>query len=101
MAANVLNSERAVQASVQVVRAFVRLREILSSNSELARKFEELERKYDRQFRVVFDAIRQLMRPTRTAAQTDRLHKGEQIMSRPGSAASFRFAYETPPKSRP
>ena len=63
MAANVLNSERAVQASVQVVRAFVRLREILSSNSELARKFEELERKYDRQFRVVFDAIRQLMRP--------------------------------------
>lgn len=63
MAANVLNSKRAVQASVQVVRAFVRLREMLSSNSDLARKLEELERKYDRQFKVVFDAIRQLMRP--------------------------------------
>jgi len=63
MAANVLNSKRAVQVSVQVVRAFVRLRQLLSSNSELSRKLEELERKYDRQFKVVFDAIRQLMRP--------------------------------------
>ena len=63
MAANVLNSERAVQASVAVVRAFVRLRQILASNVELAKKLEELERKYDRQFKVVFDAIRQLMTP--------------------------------------
>jgi phage regulator Rha-like protein len=63
MAANVLNSERAVQASVQVVRAFVRLRQMLTSNTELARKLDELEDKYDRQFKVVFDAIRQLMSP--------------------------------------
>jgi phage regulator Rha-like protein len=63
MAANVLNSERAVQASVQVVRAFVRLRQLLGSNTELARKLEELEGKYDRQFKIVFDAIRQLMSP--------------------------------------
>src|SRR5712691_9303802 len=63
MAANVLNSKRAVAASVQVVRAFVRLRQMLASNAELARKLEELERKYDRQFKVVFDAIRQLMTP--------------------------------------
>lgn len=63
MAANVLNSERAVQASVEVVRAFVRLRQILASNAELARKLEELEKKYDAQFKVVFDAIRQLMTP--------------------------------------
>jgi phage regulator Rha-like protein len=63
MAANVLNSKRAVQASVQVVRAFVRLRQMLSSNSDLARQLEELEKRYDRQFKVVFDAIRQLMRP--------------------------------------
>ena len=63
MAANVLNSERAVAASVQVVRAFVRLRQMLASNAELARKLEELERKYDQQFKVVFDAIRQLMTP--------------------------------------
>jgi hypothetical protein len=63
MAANVLNSKRAVQTSVEVVRAFVRLRQMLASNAELARKLEELERKYDRQFKVVFDAIRQLMTP--------------------------------------
>lgn len=63
MAANVLNSERAVQASVAVVRAFVRLRQMLASNAELARKLEDLEQKYDHQFKVVFDAIRQLMTP--------------------------------------
>jgi len=63
MLANVLNSERATQTSVQVVRAFVRLRQMLASNAELARKLEALEKKYDRQFKVVFDAIRQLMSP--------------------------------------
>ena len=63
MLANVLNSERAAQTSVQVVRAFVRLREMLASNAELARKLEALEKKYDAQFKVVFDAIRQLMSP--------------------------------------
>jgi hypothetical protein len=61
MLANVLNSERAAQTSVQVVRAFVRLRQMLASNAELARKLAALENKYDAQFKVVFDAIRQLM----------------------------------------
>ena len=63
MLANVLNSERASQTSVQVVRAFVRLRQMLASNAELARKLAALENKYDAQFKVVFDAIRQLMSP--------------------------------------
>jgi leucyl aminopeptidase len=63
MAANVLNSPRAIQVSVHVVRAFVRLREMLATHKDLARKLEELEKKYDAQFRVVFDAIRQLMAP--------------------------------------
>ena len=63
MAANILNSERAVEASVQVVRAFVKLRQLLASNADLARKFEALEKKYDAQFKVVFDAIRKLMMP--------------------------------------
>ncbi|MEI9865329.1 MAG: ORF6N domain-containing protein [Limisphaerales bacterium] len=61
MLANVLNSERAAQTSVQVVRAFVKLRQMLASNAELARKLAALEQKYDAQFKVVFDAIRQLM----------------------------------------
>jgi DNA repair protein RadC len=61
MLANVLSSSRAVQASVQIVRTFVRLRELLSSNVELACKLEALEKKYDQQFKLVFEAIRQLL----------------------------------------
>ncbi len=61
MAANALNSPRAVEVSVYVVRAFVRLREMIASNAELSRKLVSLEKKYDAQFKVVFDAIRSLM----------------------------------------
>ena len=61
--ANVLNSERAVQVSVQIVRTFVQLRETLATHAELARKLSEMEKKYDTQFKVVFEAIRQLMTP--------------------------------------
>jgi hypothetical protein len=63
MLANVLNSERAALTSVQVVRAFVRLRQLLASNAELSRQLAALEKKYDAQFKIVFDAIRQLMTP--------------------------------------
>ncbi|MBY0452089.1 MAG: ORF6N domain-containing protein [Bdellovibrionaceae bacterium] len=60
MLASILNSPIAVSASIQVVRAFINLRRLLSSQAELARKLELLERKYDNQFKVVFDAIREL-----------------------------------------
>jgi hypothetical protein len=63
MLSSVLNSERAVEANVQIMRAFVKLREILSTHRDLAKKLAELEQKYDRQFSVVFDAIRKLMEP--------------------------------------
>jgi hypothetical protein len=63
MAASVLNSPIAVMASIEVVRAFVRLRQLLASHEALGRKLQALERKYDSQFKVVFDAIRQLMEP--------------------------------------
>jgi hypothetical protein len=63
MAANVLNSPRAVEMSVFVVRAFVRLRQWLAGHAELSRRLDERERKYDSQFTVVFEAIRQLMTP--------------------------------------
>lgn len=66
MAANVLNNPIAVKASVQVVRAFVRLRGMLASHKELAQKLDELEMKYDGQFKVVFNAIRKLMTPPKT-----------------------------------
>ena len=63
MLSSVLRSERAVRVNIEVMRAFVRLRALLSSHEDLGRKLAALERKYDAQFKVVFDAIRQLMVP--------------------------------------
>lgn len=63
MLSSVLNSERAIKVNIEIMRSFVRLRQMLSSNAELARKLVALEKKYDIQFRAVFDAIRQLMAP--------------------------------------
>ncbi len=63
MLANVLKSQRAVQTSIQIMRAFVRLRQMISTNKDLSRRLDDLEKKYDHQFKVVFDAIRQLMTP--------------------------------------
>jgi hypothetical protein len=64
MAASVLNTPRAVEVSVVVVRTFLKLREMLATHKELARKLDALEQKYDAQFKVVFDAIRHLMAPS-------------------------------------
>ena len=61
MLSTVLNSERAVLVNIEIMRAFVKLRQLLASNSELSRRLDELESKYDKQFKIVFDAIRQLM----------------------------------------
>jgi hypothetical protein len=61
MLSSVLRSPRAVQVNIEIMRAFVRLRQLLQGNAELARKLDALEKKYDAQFRVVFDAIRKLM----------------------------------------
>jgi hypothetical protein len=63
MLSSVLRSQRAVLVNVEIMRAFVRLRQILTSHADLARKLDALEKKYDAQFRVVFDAIRELMNP--------------------------------------
>lgn len=63
MLSGVLNSRRAVAVNIEIMRAFVRLREILATHKDLARKLEELEQKYDKQFRMVFEAIRELMTP--------------------------------------
>jgi hypothetical protein len=63
MLSSVLRSKRAVHANIEIMRAFVRIRQILASNTQLARRLDALEKKYDAQFKVVFDAIRQLMAP--------------------------------------
>ncbi len=63
MLSSVLKSRRAIQVNIEIMRAFVRLRQMLASNTQLAGKLAALEKKYDAQFKVVFDAIRQLMTP--------------------------------------
>ena len=60
MLSSVLKSERAALVNIEIMRAFVKFREFLMTNQELARKLSELENKYDRQFKIVFDAIREL-----------------------------------------
>ncbi len=59
MLSSILKSKRAIQVNIEIMRTFVRLRRILASHAELARKLDSLEKKYDAQFKVVFDAIRQ------------------------------------------
>jgi hypothetical protein len=61
MLSSVLNSSKAIQVNIEIMRAFVRLRQLIATHKDLARKLDALEKKYDSQFRAVFDAIRQLM----------------------------------------
>ncbi|MDP2600750.1 MAG: hypothetical protein Q8P84_08495 [Deltaproteobacteria bacterium] len=63
MVANVLKSAKAIQVSIQVVKVFIQLRELLTSHKDLAQKLAQLEKRYDHQFKLVFDAIRELMAP--------------------------------------
>ena len=64
MLSSVLRSELAVKVNIEIIRAFVRLRQLLASNKLLAQKIDELEQKYDDQFKMVFEAIKQLMAPS-------------------------------------
>lgn len=63
MLSSVLRSPRAIQVNIEIMRAFVSLRELVASNATLARKLSELEKKYDSQFQMVFEAIRKLLTP--------------------------------------
>jgi len=72
MLASVLNSPTAVASSILVVRAFIRLRELVTVHRDLAKRLDDLERKYDAKFRVVFDSIRALMEPAPTKAAKQR-----------------------------
>lgn len=63
MLSGILNSERAIEVNIQIMRAFVALRQMIATNKELSHRLDDLEKKYDSQFKLVFDAIRQLMTP--------------------------------------
>lgn len=64
MLSSVLRSERAVLVNIEIMRAFVQLRQLLSTHADLARKLNQMEQKYDAQFKIVFDTIRELMAPS-------------------------------------
>jgi hypothetical protein len=83
MLSSVLHSRRAVLVNIEIMRAFVRLRRILAANADLAHKLEELERKYDVQFRVVFDAIRQLMQKPKRYSEKPPRQIGFHVSDRP------------------
>jgi len=63
MLSSVLKSERAIKVNIEIMRTFAKLREMIASHKNLAKRLDELEKKYDAQFKVVFEAIRQLMIP--------------------------------------
>ncbi len=63
MLSSVLNSERAIQVNIQIMRTFTKIREMLSSHKDLRHKIEEMEKKYDSQFKIVFNAVKELMSP--------------------------------------
>src|SRR2546423_6899887 len=73
MLSSVLRSRRAISERAEIMRAFVKLRQMLASNAELSRRLDELESKYDRQFKVVFDAIRKIDVASSSRSQRDRL----------------------------
>lgn len=75
MLSSVLNSERAIRVNIQIMRTFTKLREILATHKELKQKIEEMEKNYDHQFKVVFDAIRQLMIPPEKPMKKIGFHK--------------------------
>jgi len=91
MLSSVLNSPRAVKVNIEIMRAFVRLRKILTSHVELARKLEALERKYDSQFKVVFEAIRQLMASPEKAPKIIGFQLRKKRVSNLEPRASFLF----------
>ena len=78
MLSSVLRSQRAVQVNIEIMRAFIRLRQMLASHVELARKLDALEKKYDAQFRQVFEAIRQLMAPPEPKRRPIGFRKGDE-----------------------
>jgi len=78
MLSSVLRSQRAIQVNIEIMRAFIRLRRMLASHVELARKLDALEKKYDAQFKQVFEAIRQLMAPPKPKRRPIGFRKGDE-----------------------
>ena len=87
MLSSVLNSDRAIEVNIQIMRTFVKLREMMSTHKDLARKLSALEKKYDGQFQIVFEAIKQLMDGAGAKGKENRVHQRE-----PGGVSDGREA---------
>jgi len=74
MLSSVLNSERAIHVNIQIMRAFVKLRELMASHTELRNKIKSMEKKFDRQFQIVFDAIKRLLEPPKKPKRSIGFH---------------------------
>jgi uncharacterized membrane protein len=95
MLSSVLNSERAVKVNIAIMRAFVKLRQMLDTNRELARKFSELERrvgKHDEEIAAILEAIRQLMAPSEKPRREIGFHVREKARRYPTRKASIQHA---------
>ena len=77
MLSSILNSERAIQVNIAIMRAFIKLREVMSTHKDLARKIDDMEKKYDAQFKVVFEAIRRLLTPPEKSKKQIGFYKEE------------------------
>ena len=89
MLSSVLRSKQAVEVNIAIMRTFVQLRKMLESHTELARKLEELESKYDKQFRIVFDALRELMAPPEPKKNPIGFHVREEVERLPKTPVNF------------
>ena len=78
MLSSVLKSELAIMVNIAIMRAFVKLREMLTTHKELRQKIEEMEKKYDNQFKVVFEVIKQLLTPTETEKKKIGFNRGRE-----------------------
>lgn len=96
MLSSVINSPRAIMVNIEIMRTFVRLRNMLLAHEDIARKLDALEKKYDAQFRVVFDAIRQLMAPPKPKKNQIGFHWGTKEASRKKSPPKKK----APPKKK-
>ena len=89
---SVLRSERAVQVNIAIMRAFVQLRQMLASNEQLRRKIEEMEKRYDAKFQIVFDAIKRMLQAPKPTAHRIGFHAGKDEKSRNQARSTARSA---------
>ena len=91
MLSSVLNSKRAIHVNIQIMRTFTKLREMIESNKDLKRKIEEMEKKYDKQFQMVFEAIKKLIEPELKPKRKIGFYVANEEMKNPNNFKGIKF----------